>query len=271
MYYSVPALEILFVFALGAIVGSFLNVVILRMHTGKKITGRSHCANCGKNLVWHELVPIFSFTVLRGKCLKCRSKISFQYPLVEIITGTLFAILFWKYSALGGLRFHGLLPLFFLFSIASVFIVIAVYDIKHTIIPDEMSLLFVLLSFGYVISLYGSEPLWMNIAAGLIISAFFFVLWFVSGGRWMGLGDAKFAFGIGIWLGIGLGIDAVVLAFWIGASVAILILLAERFPLRKTGRGITMKSEIPFGPFLALGSLVAYLFEPGIFSHLFIF
>src|SRR3989338_7047034 len=96
-----------FVFVLGAVVGSFLNVVILRLNTGQSIiSGKSKCFSCAKKLKWYELVPLASFFALRGKCSACMSKISCQYPIVEMFTGFLF-LLFFNYSAEGGPAFGG--------------------------------------------------------------------------------------------------------------------------------------------------------------------
>jgi leader peptidase (prepilin peptidase)/N-methyltransferase len=141
----------LFIFVFGSIIGSFLNVVVLRHNTGKTIGGRSQCFSCGKQLHWYELFPVFSFAFLMGKCSKCKSKISWQYPLVEVITGTVFLLTI--ANATGPIEtFVGLTPEAF----ASLFIrlisfcfliAISVYDMKHKIIPDEWVYSFVGLSF----------------------------------------------------------------------------------------------------------------------------
>src|SRR5258708_6429084 len=85
-----------FVFIFGTVVGSFLNVLILRFNTGKTLGGRSQCLVCGKTLNGYELVPLFSFIFLGGRCSKCRSKISIQYPLVELASGFIFLFLFFR-------------------------------------------------------------------------------------------------------------------------------------------------------------------------------
>ena len=117
------------VFVFGAVVGSFLNVIILRLNTGKSIvSGRSKCFTCAKKLKWHELLPIASFVFLRGKCSACKAKISWQYPAVETITGIIFVLLFQqsqKFFDFG-----------FLILIFSILIIIAIYDYHHQIIPN---------------------------------------------------------------------------------------------------------------------------------------
>lgn len=197
--------------------GSFLNVVALRF--GKKsIGGRSACPHCRKVLKWHELIPILSFLVQRGKCGNCEAKISYQYPLIELFTGLVFiTVPLW------------MLPVF------CIYIVILIYDFHHKIIPDTLvySVIIISLLFG------------RHLLAGLIIFTFFALLWLISKGRIIGFGDAKLGLSIGLLLGGAQGFSAIVVAFWIGAIVSL-------FLMRR--KGLTMKSEVPFAPFMILGA-----------------
>lgn len=265
IFLSVP------VFIFGAIVGSFLNVVIFRYHSGATFLGRSMCFSCGKTLLWRDLVPVWGFMMLRGKCRFCRSKISWQYAVVEIITGTLFVLLFWKVSDMS--VFMGSLPpsnilfkyainLFSLFVLGSLLVVIGGYDIKHKIIPDVFAYSFAAIAFFHLIFFPETlpiSPIFLDFFAGPILAFPFAFLWYISGGAWMGLGDAKLALGIGWFLGLKAGIMAIVFAFWIGAIFGIAILAVEKFrqssPFR---RRITMKSEIPFAPFLIAGLFMVF-------------
>lgn len=262
-----------FVFLFGLIIGSFLNVVILRYNSGTSIGGRSFCFTCGKTLHWYELVPLFSFLVQGGKCRGCKSKISWQYPLVEFTTGALFAATFLH---LLGVPFGKQL---FVFDcvIESLLIVMAVYDIRHKIIPDGLSYAFALLSLAKVSFLYFLPPPHTlapqpyEFLAGPILFLPFFCLWYFSRGTWMGLGDGKLALGIGWFLGLVQGISAIVLGFWIGAGASLLLLALQKlskyvpaFPksaLLLRLKNLTMKSEIPFGPFLILGTLLILFFR----------
>ena len=258
--FSFPAQLIIFLF--GAIIGSFLNVVIYRYNTGRTLGGRSICMSCGKSLRWFELIPVISWLVQAGKCVRCRSVIPFQYPLVEAVTGLLF---------LGVVRMYvGLLPdttLFLWHVIPAVFlwcmlVVIAVYDIRHKIIPDLFVYLFIIISalllfvtpHGFVVPpllILGGGGGWLDFFAGFIIPLPFALLWYATGGRMIGFGDIKLMMGIGFFLGLGMGIAAVVLAFWVGALVGVFLLLTH-------GKDVTMKTQIPFGPFLILGIVIAY-------------
>ena len=208
-------LNLIIVFILGTIIGSFLNVLVLRYNTGFSfITGRSRCFTCSKYLNWYELIPLFSFLMIGGKCLGCKSKVSYQYPIVEGITGVVFVGVFWIFSL------SPLLPIYLI--ISSLLIAMAVYDYLHKIIPDGMVYSFIFLSFVAMLithplaSLF-SIPLSFDLLAGPILFSFFAILWLVSGGKWMGFGDAKLALGVGFLLGFTGGVYAIMLAFYIGA------------------------------------------------------
>jgi leader peptidase (prepilin peptidase)/N-methyltransferase len=236
-------------FVLGAIIGSFLNVTIYRHNTGRGFGGRSACMSCAQELGWHELIPIVSYLALAGKCSKCQSKISPMYPLVELVTGFAFAFIF--YSQLPILDTLGAVRIIYLWSVFSILIMIAAYDIRLKIIPDAPVYTFILLSVLAPIMSYGfGVQVFYNILAGLALAAPFALLWLLSKGRLMGLGDAKLALGLGIMLGLSQGLAAVMIAFWIGALLGIVLLLLR-------AGGLTMKSEMPLGPFLALGAFVA--------------
>ncbi len=250
-----------FVFGIfGAIIGSFLNVVILRRGT-KSLEGRSGCFSCGAQLRAHDMIPILSWIMLRGRCRACGSAISVQYPLVEAATAISFAAI----GAMQGISIeHQLL----FCAIAAFLILIAAYDARHTIIPDEWAYGFALLSLISIFTLPRFIPLSEALLAGPLAAMPLAALWLVSRGRWMGLGDAKLALGIGWLLGPVYGLLAVFLSFVIGAIVGVLVLLPLPVYARlvwKAGiarvsgsASYTMKSEVPFGPFLVLSSIIVW-------------
>ena len=138
----------IFVFLLGTIIGSFLNVVIYRFNTGKTIVkGRSICMTCNRELRWYELIPLFSFLIQKGKCRRCAIKISHQYPLVEFLTGIIFVLIAHRFLSIlyVSLGLYLFFLIFFVF-IFSLLIVISVYDLRHKIIPDKLSYLFIFFS-----------------------------------------------------------------------------------------------------------------------------
>lgn len=243
---------------LGLIIGSFLNVVILR-HGVRTLGGRSACPHCNHALAAYDLVPLFSWLYLRGACRYCKSAISAQYTLVEATTAALFAILFSLVQDPYTL-FCGII-------IISLLICITVYDIKHTIIPNAWVYLFSLAAF----LLHAPQLSAPGVFAGCIEGALaavapLFILWLMSRGRWMGFGDVKLAIGIGFLLGFPDGFIAVMASFILGSIIMVPLLLAVRSIGSFTHRDLflasrkhlTMKSEVPFGPFLIASCLLVW-------------
>ncbi len=251
------------VFLFGLIIGSFLNVVIYRFNTSRGLNGRSACFSCNKKLTWQELIPIFSFLFQKGRCKSCHSKISWQYPLIELFSGLTFLVLFLKFAPLLEISFPAFLgTLVYYFALFSILTVILVYDLRHMIIPNRLVYLFALLSFfQYIIVLlpYNDAAMAMtwptlaHILSGPLLALPFAMLWVVSKGKWIGLGDAKLALGIGFLVGFTSGLAALLLSFWIGAVVSIFMLLVET---RKT-----LKTEVPFAPFIILGLAIVFFFD----------
>lgn len=268
-------------FIFGSIIGSFLNVVLFRYNTGRTIGGRSKCFSCKRTLAPIDLVPILSYLVYGGRCRTCKSHISFQYPAVELLTAVLFAGVYALYAPSLLIQ-----PAVFIFKVLvslivmSLLVLITVYDFRHKIIPDLFSYTFAIVTFvamfvqvGGAISLssiYLAMPELSHLFAGIILAFPFYFFWLVSRGRWMGLGDAKLALGIGWFLGLSQGGTAIIYGFWIGAVVSVVILIVQKIISRMTHQSasLTMKSEIPFAPFLIAGLLIVYFFGYNMFSVL---
>lgn len=272
MFVLMPMVALLIVLC-GLAIGSFLNVVILRHEVGKVLGGRSGCPHCGHVLRWFELVPVVSYLAQRGKCRACAARLSPQYPLVELLTAVTFllvyraqAITVWEWWMPIVLVLHG--------ALWAILIVIVVYDLRTKLIPDRFNLIFALLAAcvalfetvrvaGVFVGLDLAHLMQfsMHVLAGILLYAPFYGLWYVSHGRWIGLGDGKLAVGIGLLLGINGGISAVMFGFWLGAAVMLSWILVQRL-LAFFGRGpqehLGLRSAIPFGPFLVLGVAVVY-------------
>lgn len=280
------ALALFFIF--GCIIGSFLNVVIFRHNTGRNLGGRSKCFSCRRSLGAVDLIPVLSFLMFKGKCRTCKSKISWQYPAVEILTGVLFAaaaFISLPFAAVSFSQF--IIRMIFLLVILSVLVIITVYDMRHKIIPDKFVFIFSGLAFVNIFFSFDAQgalhlvwPPVLLIASGLILAFPFYLLWLASAGRWMGLGDAKLALGIGWLLGLGAGATAVIYSFWIGAAASLGIMFL-RFLSKDGGAAsegenssgllsflpkLSMKTEIPFAPFLVLGLLIVLFFGYNMFS-----
>jgi prepilin signal peptidase PulO-like enzyme (type II secretory pathway) len=225
------------IFLFGLIMGSFLNAVIYRLDSGESIVkSRSHCPKCGHVLAWYELVPIFSFVIQGGKCRECKSNISWQYPLVELATAILFVLVL----------YHNL-PLLYTLTISSLLMVIFVYDLKHYIIPDKIIYPAILVS-GIFVWQHATYNIQYTIYAAIGASVFFAAMFFASRGKWMGFGDVKLAFFMGLFLGwpdILVGLFA---AFMLGGIIGMGLIVCGKK---------TMKSQVPFGPFLVTGTFIA--------------
>ncbi|MBX4200372.1 prepilin peptidase [Candidatus Parcubacteria bacterium] len=255
-------------FVLGAVIGSFLNVVALRWEKGSSLEGRSACPSCGKTLKWWELVPVFSFILLRGKCSQCKAPISWQYVIVEVWTGLVFASIFSAFKVFYYDLSAILIILLFL-SVFSIYIVISVIDFRTTYIPDKLSYTAVLLTL--VLRLFFAHGTLLDWLSGPILFSFFALIWVVSRGRAMGFGDAKLALSIGLLLGFSTGLSALVLSFWIGTIVTLILMAYQRLSkktLSSEGKGLTMRSEVPFAPFLVLGAWIAFVLSLDLFHVL---
>ncbi len=248
---------------LGLSIGSFLNVVIYRLEKEENyLWGRSYCPHCKRTLNWKDLVPVFSFLILLGRCRHCHKKISWQYPLVEILTGLIFLLIFNHSAELFTLALgqnsqnfenfgFQLLNLLFLFYISSVLIVIFVYDLKHYIIPDKVLFPAIVITFLYQLILNPKSYILNPILSGIGASLFFLLIFLISGGSWIGFGDVKLAVLLGLILGFPNVLVGLFLAFLFGAIIGLLLMI-----FRKKG----LKSEVPFAPFLITGTFLAMLF-----------
>ncbi len=241
----------LLIFLLGISIGSFLIVLIYRLKKSENfLVSRSFCPKCHHKLFWYDLIPLFSFFLLKGKCRYCKKSISFHYLLVEFLTGVLLCFIFYKLE----INF-----LFFIyFSIISLLLIlIFFYDLKYYIIPNVAVYSLIILTFAFNIflvffpevSIFAPKYSILNtIFAALGASFCFFLIFLLSKGKWLGFGDVKLVFFMGLFLGFPKILIAIFLASFIGSIIG-LVLIA----LGKKG----LKSEIPFGPFLITGTYFA--------------
>jgi leader peptidase (prepilin peptidase) / N-methyltransferase len=249
---------ILIYFVLGLIVGSFLNVLISRLHTAETILGRSKCPHCEAKIRWYDNIPLFSFAILGTRCRDCKEKISWQYPAVELATGIIFSLV--GVYFLDTIDYLSWLHIFYYWIIFSMLLVIFVYDLRHMEIPMIVVWTGVGLTIIYLLFIdwagFDSTAglLSLNIFSGMLagIAAFLFFFLLSAGSRekWMGMGDAYVALLMGLivqWPGI---LIALVLAFTIGAIFGIILIALGKK---------TMQSQVPFAPFLVVGTLLTVI------------
>jgi prepilin signal peptidase PulO-like enzyme (type II secretory pathway) len=262
-------------FVFGLAIGSFFNVVARRydgehfVFDSKEIGGRSRCPHCRTNLQWFELVPLLSFLVQGGRCRHCKKSISVAYPIVELLTGLLFVGVVWRVAVFydaGAWTFLWISALWV--AAFSILFLISYIDIRLGIVPDELAVLFGIFVIGIAafsaaagvapISLIGpfwtswgfQFSAWANAFIGAVVGlAIFGGLWLGTRGRGMGMGDVKLSAPLGFLFGWPGAIFVAMAAFIIGAVFGIAAIVAHRK---------TMKSAIPFGPFLALGAAVIF-------------
>jgi leader peptidase (prepilin peptidase)/N-methyltransferase len=239
-------LTLAFVFVFGAIIGSFLNVCIVRLPDGRSVASPpSHCPKCQTYLAWYENVPILSYLVLGGRCRTCRVRISPLYPAVEVLTGALAVALFLRLGPT--LAFAGY------FAFAAALVVITFIDLDHQIIPDVISLpgIAVGLAFSLVSPLVTPlDALLGVLAGGGVLLAVAWLYKTFRGQEGMGGGDVKLLAMIGAFLGWQSIFVTLFVGSVIGSIIGVVVMLYE---------GADTKLAIPFGPFLAGGALV-YLF-----------
>lgn len=238
-------------FVLGAVVGSFLNVLIYRLPRQEQfVRGRSFCPNCKKNLKAKDLIPLISFISLKGRCRYCQKKISVQYPLIEFVTGILFVFLAYYYQIgadWGNILFWRNLI------IVSGLVVVFMTDLKHFLLFDVVTwfLIFVAVISNFVLAIM--SPSWQDglenfILAGVIGCLFFWSQRALSRGLWVGQGDIYLGLLMGLLLGIKGLIVALFFAYVLGAIISLYLLVMKK---KK------MKSQLPFGVFLTLGIFIA--------------
>lgn len=260
------------VFTLGLFIGSFLNVLADRWSAEEGIGGRSHCEFCKHTLSAIDLIPLISFLILGGRCRYCKKKLSWYYPIVEIVTGLAFVFTFLTKPVILNpdligmkdlsrmrvtetsseiLRFaqNDTFVIICLLSIVSSLIVIFFADLKYHIIPDEAIVTMTVFSLPIVLL---SNKLPSSIIGAIVLSILIGLLYILTRGRGMGFGDVKYAAAMGFLLGPLAGLIGLYIAFLSGAVVSIVAIVFDKKAL---------KSKIAFGPFLVLGTILMIFYS----------
>lgn len=276
-------------FVFGTIIGSFINVLVDRTDTKESpFRGRSFCPFCHKTLAWWEMVPVLNYFYLKGKCSSCHYKLSIQYPIIEFLTGLLFALAYWRFFRFPLISPHLftvfnleniliLLNLFFWFYWLFIFLTISLYDLKKYLILSEVLIPAIIISFlwrvfvGVMISIkhfsflsqinlllgsqtyvFGNYSYFLSLILGISISAgLIAALVYLTKEKAMGWGDAILAVFIGIILGWPEALIALIIAFLSGGFVSLILMAFKKK---------TMKSYLPFAPFLSFGAVTVMLF-----------
>ena len=271
------------VFFIGLAFGSFLNSLVYRLGKRESILGRSFCPKCKKQIAWYDNIPVISFIFLNGKCRKCKKKISIQYPIIELIVGFLFVFAFYRVNNSVSVISYALFTpsivqyLGFAFAILREWIIfftlafIFIYDLKYSKIEDIVllpctALVFVLnLVTPELFNFLNSASILIQVKTiifTIIISVGFFALQYLfTKGKGIGLGDLR----IGLFIGVVLIyyqhlLVAILFSYIIGATISILLIALNKK---------TIKSQIPLGPFLTIGTFVAMVYAQRIIEIFF--
>jgi len=242
---SVETLALLAAALFGLAIGSFLNVVIYRLPLGQSLVSPpSRCRHCGYSLRWFDNVPVLSWLFLRGRCRNCGAPVSWQYPLVEFITGALFVLVVWL-TPIGPLLVTRLL-------LVCILIVLFGIDLEHQILPNSITLPGI--AIGVLLSLI-APPGIKDAAIGAVLGAGIlygiaaaYYLWRREEG--MGMGDVKMLAMVGAFLGWKAVLVTLVLSSFAGAFIGVILMTAQKG---------NMKFALPFGTFLAIGAFIAML------------
>lgn len=237
----------IYIFLLGLIVGSFVNVVIYRIPRGRSIvSGRSQCPSCSKKISWYDLIPLASFLILGGRCRACGKKISPAYPAIELYSGFVFVISYWFFAGSGWIAWVSAI------FILELFLILAIIDLRHLILPD--SLLIILLVGAAVWSLAQKlvdraghwQVFDINSLAGTgVLFTIFFLVWLFSKGRGLGFGDVKLAGIIGLIFGFWGGLIILYLAVAVGAVLGLTLLLTHQ---------ANLKTKLPLGTLICFSA-----------------
>jgi leader peptidase (prepilin peptidase)/N-methyltransferase len=234
-------------------IGSFLNVCIYRLPESRSIVSPpSSCPSCGKGIAFYDNIPVLSFIILRGKCRSCGAKISWRYPLVELMSGVLAALLIYKFGAT--------VEFFFSYLFCASLIVVTFVDLKHWIILDEISLPGIVIFFVY--SFFNPRLPWKASLLGIVLGGGFLALiaviyYLLTKTEGMGMGDVKLLAMIGAFLGVEGVIFTLVVGSIVGSLVGLVMMLVSK--------GDT-KMPVPFGPFLSLGAVADVFFGGMLFD-----
>ena len=245
-------MDLIFVIILGALWGSFANVCILRLPQNKGVvSGRSYCPKCKKKIIWKDNIPIISYILLKGKCRKCKKPISSQYALVEMLSLISFASIYYLY----GISFTTLL----LITLALVLIIIFFIDLKHFIIPNTLT--FPLMALGLIKSFIPNlNEIFPNYIDSIIGGLFGYgIIWSIiffykqiRKKEGMGLGDAKLFAVIGFWFGW----ISIPFVIFLSSITALISVVPDLIKNSKK-----MSTQIPFGPYIIIGTLLYLVFE----------
>ena len=236
---------IIIFFIVGLFLGSFFGVVGTRLPKNESILfPRSHCTKCNHELKWYELIPVFSYLIQGGKCRNCKVKLSIFYPVVEIISGILFALCYYNFGFTN--------ELFIALLIVSFLVIVIVSDVSYLIIPDEITAFFSLIIILLKLVLYGVKPAFFSVLSAVLMFCIMYCIMMLGNKMFkketLGGADIKLMFFVGLVLSPALGIFNIFVASCLALPVSLVLLYKDK------------NNVVPFGPFILLGLFLIYCF-----------
>ncbi len=252
---------IIFMIALfGLVLGSFINALVWRVHEQAKhkkpstelsiLRGRSMCPNCKHVLAWYDLLPVLSWVSLAGKCRYCKKSISSQYPLVEVLFAVLLVVsyLYWPFILSDALAYSAFVTWTILLTVLTA---LTIYDLKWMILPSKLVYLAGFLAVVFTVLIFPSDRFVSAATGSFIAGGFFWLIYQISAGKWIGGGDVRYGFVMGIILGWQKTLFGLMLAAYLGTAVILVIALMGKYH---------KKMRLPFGPFLITATYISLLF-----------
>ncbi len=246
----------LWLFIIGVVIGSFLNVVVYRtVYDKSPLEGRSKCPECEEKISWKHNIPLLSYVLLKGRCAHCNSKISLQYPVVELLSGLLFVwwyVVGWSFFQLVETPLIWIQPIFWL-GVGIALLLVTVFDFKYGIIPNGLNVALFVWVMVYRLGLVGmgrmqTRDFLLALLSSGVLAAFFYFLYRITKRQGFGFGDVKLAPSLGLILGWPKILVGVMASFVIGGVVAVVLMILGKKKMKET---------IVFGPFLTLGTLIS--------------
>lgn len=245
---------VVFVFIFGLFIGSFLNVVVYRLHRQESfVKGSSKCLFCGHRLYPKDLVPLFSYLFLKGHCRYCKHRFSSQYPMVEAATAIAFTLVFLYIFPGASFVWASFMDWFRLVSwwvMSAFLIIIFVYDLKYYLILDKVILPAII--FSFLVNIVLGHNVWQMLLAAVVGGGFFLAQFVLSKGRWIGGGDIRLGALMGIMLSWPEILAALFIAYILGSVISVGLLLASR---KEWG------DKVPFGTFLSVATFITLLYS----------
>ncbi len=256
----------IFAFIIGACFGSFANVIMTRLNALSLLT-RSKCFSCGAKVNNIDNIPVISYLILRGRCRHCKSKFSSQYMWVELTMGIVGVIIWMKVAAVDMPLYISMINYFLDLSLFTILMSIALYDIKHKIVPTQLSSALIITGLLMILFRLYISPLgyglmnntiehnaFIEILGGFVTALPYAVLFFFSRGKWVGFGDVLVYAGVGWAMGLVNGLYIFLYSVWIAGLFSLAWYTMEK-------NKNVMKLEIPFAPFIAIATLLVYVYN----------